>query len=146
MNPFLSRIRSHSLKLKVTAAIFMQLCLAAIASMGAAPVSAQQVRRISYSDYRDKVYAAWLGQVTGAAYGFPFEGKARNAIQLDHTLRVWDDAVVDDDYYYEMVALYGFERFGIGMTVEQLGDMWKEYKAGTWVSGAQARFPLARGI
>jgi ADP-ribosylglycohydrolase len=134
------------MKLKGTAAIFMPLCIAAFASIGALPASAQQVRRISYSDYRDKVYGAWLGQVTGAAYGFPFEGKARNAIQLDHTLRVWNDAVVDDDYYYEMVALYGFERFGIGMTVEQLGTMWKEYKAGTWGSSEQARFALERGI
>src|SRR6266851_2871076 len=146
LSRILSRIRSHSMRLKGTAVIFMPLCIAAIASIGAVQASAQQVRRISYSDYRDKVYAAWLGQVTGAAYGFPFEGKARNAIQLDHTLKVWDDAVVDDDYYYEMVALYGFERFGIGMTVEQLGGMWKEYKAGTWGSSEQARFALERGI
>ena len=74
------------MKLKGTAVIFMPLCIAAIASIGAVQASAQQVRRISYSEYRDKVYAAWLGQVTGAAYGFPFEGKARNAIQLDQLL------------------------------------------------------------
>ena len=103
-------------------------------------------RKLTIAEYRDKVHGAWLGQVVGAAYGFPFEGKARNAIQLDHTLKVWDDAIVDDDYYYEMVALYGFERFGLGMTVEQLGSMWKEYKAGTWGSSEQARFALERGI
>lgn len=103
-------------------------------------------RTISVADYRDKVHGAWLGQVVGAAYGFPFEGKARNAIQLDHTLKEWNDAIVDDDYYYEMVALYGFERFGIGMSVEQLGSMWKEYRAGTWGSSEQARLALERGI
>jgi ADP-ribosylglycohydrolase len=105
-----------------------------------------EFRRISVADYRDKVYGAWLGQVTGAAYGFPFEGQARNAIELDHTLTQWDGAIVDDDYYYEMVALYGFERFGIDMTVGQLGDMWKEYRAGTWGSSEAARLALERGI
>ena len=53
---------------------------------------------------------------------------------------------MDDDYYYEMVALYGFERHGIGMTVEQLGEMWKEYQAGTWGSSLVARLLLEKGI
>ena len=66
--------------------------------------------------------------------GFRLKDRLVNAIHLDHTLTVWDDAIFDDDYYYEMVALYGFERFGIDMTVAQLGEMWKEYRAGTWGS------------
>jgi hypothetical protein len=45
-----------------------------------------------------------------------------------------------------MVALYGFERFGVNMTVEQLGEMWKEYRAGTWGSSEQARLALENGI
>jgi len=103
-------------------------------------------RHITLDDYRDKVYGAWIGQIAGASFGFNFEGKARNVIQLDHYLNKYEAALVDDDYYYEMVALYGFERFGPNMTVEQLGDMWKEYRAGTWGSSEQARLALERGI
>jgi hypothetical protein len=103
-------------------------------------------RRITLDEYRDKVYGAWIGQIAGTSYGFNFEGKARNAVQLDHYLNKYEHALVDDDYYYEMVALYGFERHGVGMTIEQLGDMWKEYKAGTWGSSEQARLALERGI
>jgi hypothetical protein len=103
-------------------------------------------RRITLEDYRDKVYGAWIGQIAGASFGFNFEGKARNVVPLDHYLNKYEFALVDDDYYYEMVALYGFERFGAGMTIEQLGDMWKEYKAGTWGSSEQARLALERGI
>ncbi len=110
-------------------------------------VSAQAAdRRISVAEYRDKVYGAWAGQIVGASYGFNFEGKTRNVIQLDHFIDHYDKAIVDDDYYYEMVALYGFERCGLNMTVEQLGDMWKEYRAGTWGSSEQARLALERGI
>jgi len=32
------------------------------------------------------------------------------------------------------------------MTVEQLGEMWKEYQAGTWGSSEQARLLLEKGI
>ena len=125
-------------------------CMAVLSAMliaAAAPACAQSdVRRISVAQYRDKVHGAWLGQVIGAAFGFPFEGQTRNAVTLDQTLQKWNDAIVDDDYYYEMVALYGFEKFGIGMTVEQLGSMWVEYKAGTWGSSEIARHNLERGI
>jgi hypothetical protein len=103
-------------------------------------------RRIPIAEYRDKVYGAWAGQIVGASYGFNFEGKARNAIELDHYLNHYEAALVDDDYFYEMVALYGFERFGLNMTVEQLGEMWKEYRAGTWGSSEQTRLALERGI
>jgi hypothetical protein len=103
-------------------------------------------RRITLADYRDKVYGAWAGQIVGASYGFNFEGKARNAIELDHYINHYEAALVDDDYYYEMVALFGFERHGLNMTVEQLGEMWKEYRAGTWGSSEQTRLALERGI
>ena len=116
------------------------LCFALATSVHAAD------RRIRVAEYRDKVYGAWAGQIVGASYGFNFEGQARNVIALDHFINDYDAALVDDDYYYEMVALYGFERFGTDMTVEQLGEMWKEYRAGTWGSSEQARLLLERGI
>lgn len=121
--------------MKKTIAFFLSLSLCAAAN-----------RRLTLEDYRDKVYGAWIGQIAGASYGFNFEGKARNVIQLDHYLNKYEAALVDDDYYYEMVALYGFERFGPNMTIQQLGDMWKEYRAGTWGSSEQARLALERGI
>jgi hypothetical protein len=119
--------------------------LPCLAILFCTPVGAAD-RRISVKDYRNKVYGAWIGQIVGASYGFNFEGKARNVIQLDHFLNHYDTAIVDDDYYYEMVALYGFERYGTGMTEQQLGDMWLEYKAGTWGSSEQARLNLEKGI
>lgn len=112
----------------------------------ATPLAHAADRRISVTEYRDKVYGAWAGQIIGASYGFNFEGQARNVIPLDHFINHYDAAFVDDDYYYEMVALYGFERFGVDMPVEQLGDMWKEDRAGTWGSSEQARLLLERGV
>jgi len=31
--------------------------------------------KISVSDYQDKVYASWLGQIIGNIYGLPHENK-----------------------------------------------------------------------
>ncbi len=105
------------------------------------------VRRISLQEYQDRVHGAWLGGIAGTLFGMPFEGKPQNVMaRLDRFLHSYTYAPVDDDYYYEMVALYGFERHGISMTVEQLGEMWKEYQAGSWGSSEQARLLLERGI
>ncbi len=104
-------------------------------------------RRISLREYQNRVHGAWLGGIAGTLFGMPFEGKPQNVMaRLDHFLHSYTYAPVDDDYYYEMVALYGFERHGIGMSVEQLGEMWKEYQAGSWGSSEQARLLLEKGI
>jgi hypothetical protein len=110
-------------------------------------VSKGQFRKISLADYKEHVYGAWLGKIVGTNFGFPFEGRPANVIPgLNHYLRAPTYAKVDDDYYYEMVAVYGFERHGVNMSIEQLGEMWKEYQAGTWGSSEQARLALGKGI
>ncbi|HET9178411.1 MAG TPA: ADP-ribosylglycohydrolase family protein [Terriglobia bacterium] len=109
--------------------------------------SKPEFRRISLADYNDHVYGAWLGKIVGAFFGMPFEGKPENVDpSLDRFLKDYTYAPIDDDFYYEMVAIYGFERYGIHMTIEQLGEMWKEYKAGAWGSSEQARLALDKGI
>jgi hypothetical protein len=55
-------------------------------------------------------------------------------------------APVDDDYYYEMVAIRAFEKYGIDLTVEQLGQQWLENNAGSWGSSEQALILLKRGV
>jgi ADP-ribosylglycohydrolase len=105
------------------------------------------VRRISVAEYQDRVLGAFLGKIAGTAFGAPFEGQPKNVIdRLDHLLTDDQFAPVDDDYYYEMVAIYGFERHGIQMTIEQLGEMWLEYQCGIWGSSKEARLLLEKGI
>ena len=55
-------------------------------------------------------------------------------------------APVDDDYYYEMVAIRAFEKYGIHLTVEQLGAQWLENNAGSWGSSEQTLLLLKRGV
>jgi len=111
----------------------------------ALPVAAQPLR-MSLADYEDRVQAAWTGQIVATLMGFQFEHKVASTLRVERFPKAYEAAPVDDDYYYELVALRGFERYGIGMTLDQLGEQWKENSAGSWGSSEQARLLLARGL
>jgi hypothetical protein len=127
------------------AALFWSLFLAG-------GVFAAEPVRISRLDYEDRVRAAWTAQILGMQMGYAFEHKPAAVVPVarpPETFRglplrqaVW----IDDDYYYEIVALRAFEKYGIGLTVEQLGEQWRENSAGSWGSSEQTRLLLARGV
>lgn len=101
---------------------------------------------LSPETYRDRVQAIWTAQILGAMMGWPFEHKVAS-VEWIHTLDPKiNHAPVDDDWYYEMVAIRAFEKYGAGMTIQQLGRQWMENSAGTWGSSEQARLLMARGI
>jgi hypothetical protein len=107
---------------------------------------AQRTTVLSLEQYRDRVQAVWTAQMLGAIMGWPFEHKVASA-EWVHTLDPkFDHAPVDDDWYYEMVAIRAFENFGVNMTVKQLGQQWLENSAGSWGSSEQARILMSRGI
>jgi hypothetical protein len=102
---------------------------------------------ITLTEYQDRVRAAWLGQIAGTLLGFQFEHKTASFEWVDSVPQRFRGSIpVDDDWYYEMVAIRAFEKYGIRMTVAQLGEQWKRNAAGTWGSSEQARLLLARGL
>jgi ADP-ribosylglycohydrolase len=112
----------------------------------AGSLGAQQPLRLSNAEYEDRVQAAWTGQIIATLMGFQFEHKTASTQWVDRFPRKYETAPVDDDYYYELVALRGFEKYGLDMTIDQLGEQWKENSAGSWGSSEQARLLLARGL
>jgi hypothetical protein len=120
-------------------------------SMAKAPpkqtgAAAGGTRAMSASEYEDRIRASWYGQIAGTLMGFAFEHRAAAAALVDGIPDRFKGLPVDDDWYYEMVAVRAFERFGITMTVAQLGEQWKLNNAGSWGSSEQARLLLARGL
>jgi hypothetical protein len=83
-----------------------------------------------------------IGQWTGER----FEHKVASAFKNTPFQRSEGYAPVDDDYYYEMVAIRAFEKYGIHLTVEQLGAQWLENNAGSWGSSEQTLLLLKRGV
>ncbi len=108
--------------------------------------------RLKGDEYRDRVHAVWAGQIVGMYLAYPFEHRTGSVAWVDdfRTHTTWelepvDCARVDDDWYYEIVALRGFEQYGIDMTVDELGRRWLADSAGTWGSSAETRRLLLAG-
>jgi hypothetical protein len=104
------------------------------------------VLSLTRARYRDRVEAIWTAQIIAVLLDWPFEHQTASTMWIDNFPKVYKTAPVDDDWYYEMVAIRAFEKYGPRMTVEQLGKQWKENACGSWGSSEQARLLLARGI
>ena len=83
-----------------------------------------------------------IGQMTGVR----FEHRPASALPVTPFTHLTGFAPVDDDYYYEMVAIRAFEKYGIALTVEELGQQWLANNAGSWGLSEQALLLLKRGV
>ncbi len=119
-------------------------------ALGAATALPAELR-LSRADYVDRVHAIWAGQIIAVLVAMPYEHKTASVLPLETRPMLWRGkpatcAPVDDDWYYEMSAIRAFERHGIGLTVQQLGEQWLADRCGSWGSSEQARLNLERGI
>ncbi|HTU24228.1 MAG TPA: ADP-ribosylglycohydrolase family protein [Pirellulales bacterium] len=101
---------------------------------------------MSRAEYEGRVQAAWLGQIIGVLATFPYEHQVSSVLPVTALPKPYEAAILDDDWYYEMVALRGFETHGIEMTIGQLGQMWRKHNCGTWGSSRQARLAMESGV
>ena len=101
---------------------------------------------LSHADYLDRVQAIWTAQMIAQITGVRFEHQQASTLPDTPLTHLPGYAPVDDDYYYEMVAIRAFEKYGIGLTVQQLGQQWLENNAGSWGSSEQALLLLKRGV
>jgi ADP-ribosylglycohydrolase len=101
---------------------------------------------ISRAEYADRVKAIWMAQMIGQWTGLRFEHQVASALKNTPWRPTKGYATVDDDYYYEMVAIRAFEKYGTHLSVEQLGTQWLENNAGSWGSSEQTLLLLKRGI
>lgn len=107
---------------------------------------ANQTLTLSHSGYLDRIQAVWTAQMIAQRTGGRFEHQPASAMPATPLSHLPGYAPVDDDYYYEIVAIRAFEKYGIGLTVQQLGQQWLENNAGSWGSSEQALLLLKRGI
>ena len=107
---------------------------------------APTILELSRADYLDRVQAIWTAQMIAQFTGLRFEHQVASAVPVTPMSHLPGYAPVDDDYYYEMVAVRAFEKYGPELTVEQLGEQWLQNNAGSWGSSEQALLLLKRGI
>ena len=106
---------------------------------------------LSRAEYVDRAHAIWAGQIIAVLMAMPYEHKTASVLPLENLPMIFrgkpvNVAPVDDDWYYEMVAIRALEQHGIGLTVKQLGEAWLANGCGSWGSSEQARLNLEKGI
>lgn len=131
------------------------LCVAVIFVCAAHSLAAPQAESaerssswlvLSHAEYLDRVRAIWTAQMIAQMTGVRFEHQPASTLPVTPLTHLPGYAPVDDDYYYEMVALRAFEKYGIELTVQELGQQWLENNAGSWGSSEQALLLLKRGL
>src|SRR5882757_226735 len=133
---------------KPLAILIVVLC--SYMSVGSPAACASPVRKgqlvMSRSEYLDRAKAIWMAQMIGQLTGLRFEHRTASVLSNTPLVHGKGFAETDDDYYYEMVAIRAFEKYGIDLTVEQLGAQWLENNAGSWGSSRETLTLLKRGI
>ncbi len=104
------------------------------------------VLNITEEEYQDRVHAVWISQMAATIMGFQFEHRTASVQWVDQLPGDISFAPVDDDWYYEMAAIRAFEKYGINLTVQQLGQQWNENSCGTWGSSEQALKLIRNGV
>ncbi len=87
-----------------------------------------QPLRIGRAEFRDKVYACWLGKNIGGTLGAPLEG-LRHTHALTYYDPLPDQAAPNDDLDLQLVWLQMLEEVGTDPPLPRLGEYWARYAA-----------------
>lgn len=108
-------------------------------------------RRITVSDYRDKMKAGWLGQMIGVEWGLPTEFRYQGSTIPDAEVPAWKPGMINgsfgnDDLFVEMTFLRTLERHGMDVTPRQAGIDFANANYGLCAANWAGRDNLRRGI
>ncbi|MBN1853172.1 MAG: ADP-ribosylglycohydrolase family protein [Pirellulales bacterium] len=129
----------RDLLLGITIAFFS---LPGIGMNGTGPAQAEEFRRLSMAEYRDKMAGGWIGQMAGVGWGGPTEFQWQGAIIPADKMPVWKPEMINqfhqDDIYVEMTFLRTLEIHGWDVSLRQAGidfansgyPLWHANKAG----------------
>ncbi|MCL4194641.1 MAG: ADP-ribosylglycohydrolase family protein [Thermoguttaceae bacterium] len=111
---------------------------------------AADFRRLPMKTYRDKMTAAWIGQMAGVGWGAPTEFKYNGKIIPEDKVPVWKPAMVNqfrqDDIYVEMTFLRSLEQHGFDVPMRQAGIDFANSGYPLWHANRAGRDNLRAGI
>jgi len=123
------------------------LCLFAIV----APASGvgAEARRLSRTDFEDKVRGGWAGQMIGVSYGAPTEFNCCGKIgesELRWSPEHVENAIHQDDLYVEMTFARVMDTVGLQASCAQYGEAFRTSRYELWHANAGARRALNQGL
>jgi ADP-ribosylglycohydrolase len=112
--------------MKKLPALLMLACLQSTVAASAGKVTLNQ------ADFRDRVYACWLGKNIGGTLGMPFEGKKEpNTVCYYLELKPGEPAA-NDDLDLQILWLKAMEENGARVDARILGNYWLKYVPVDW--------------
>ena len=102
--------------------------------------------KLTFSDYKDKVRACWLGKNVGGTLGAPFEC-IRGVYDLEYYTHDLSKGVLpNDDLDLQVVWLNAAERYGKAVNAEILGEYWLSYIVADWSEYGAGKNNLRYGL
>jgi len=113
-------------------------------------MTAEEVRRLSVAEYRDRMAAGWIGQMVGVGWGAPTEFKFKGQIIPANEVPAWTPDMVNqfnqDDIYVEMTFLRTMDLYGLDCSIRQAGIDFANSGYQLWHANRAGRDNLRNGI
>ncbi|RKY60805.1 MAG: hypothetical protein DRP96_04940 [Candidatus Neomarinimicrobiota bacterium] len=112
--------------------------------------STTSVQKITITEYKSKMKAAWLGQMAGVGWGAPTEFHYKGSIIPVKDVPEWKPEMINqqwqDDIYVEMTFLKTLEDYGFDVSIRQAGIDFANSRYGLAHANECGRNNLRRGI
>jgi hypothetical protein len=106
--------------------------------------------KISVEEYRNKMKAAWLGQMAGVGWGQPTEFHYTDTLIPSSDVPAWKPEMVNqqgnDDLYVEMTFLASMDQYGTDVSFRQAGIDFANTGYMLWAANNAGRENLRYGI
>ena len=85
----------------------------------------KRLQSLTYQNYLDRIYAAWMGKSLGGTIGAPMENYK---MRMDYTREeLWPSRIMpNDDMDIQMVWLEALQERGVWLTSADLADYWQD--------------------
>ena len=131
---------------------FCCFLLASVSSVtGPRAVQAIEERVLLVDEYRERMKAAWVGQMVGVQWGSPTEFKFKDAVIPEAHVPEWKPEMIDgafdnDDLYVEMTFLKTLADYGLDAPIRQAGLDFANSEYNLWCANDAGRINLRKGI
>ncbi len=102
--------------------------------------------KLNFEDYRDRVYACWIGKNIGGTLGGPFECK-REVLDVKGFTSEPGEPLPNDDLDLQLIWLHGMEQMGPkAINAASLGELWLGLIPPNWNEYGIGKNNMRRGL
>ena len=102
--------------------------------------------KLNINEYKDKLYACWVGKNIGGTMGTPYEG-GREYLDIKGFVTKPNEVLPNDDLDLQLVWLHCIEKTGpYNIDAKKLGEFWLSYIVPYWNEYGIGKVNMRRGL